>query len=134
MRAFGNPTSLKEETRDTWGWVCLGQIGQDLRLGLRMRKNPGFTSTVILTLGLGIGMNSANFTVANGFLLREPPVTDPPTVVMLFSGSLRNLLAVNAGFLQKGIIITDLDLFRRLNVPYAARVALFSILHLKAKS
>lgn len=83
-RTFGNPTFLKEETRKSWGWIWLEQIGQDLRLGLRMlRKNPGFTSTVILTLGLGIGMNSAIFTVANGFLLREPPVTDPPTVVMV---------------------------------------------------
>jgi len=57
---------------------------QDLRYGLRMlRKNPGFASTVILTLGLGIGLNSAIFTVASGFLLREPPVKDPPNVVML---------------------------------------------------
>jgi len=46
---------------------------QDLRYGLRvLRKNPGFASTVILTLGLGIGLNSAIFTVASGFLLREP--------------------------------------------------------------
>jgi len=57
---------------------------QDLRYGLRvLRKNPGFASTVILTLGLGIGLNSAIFTVASGFLLREPPVKDPPNVVML---------------------------------------------------
>ena len=42
---------------------------------------------------------------------------------LLFSGSLRNLLAVDAGFLQKGVVIADLDLFRRLNVPYAGRVA-----------
>jgi putative ABC transport system permease protein len=42
---------------------------------------------------------------------------------LLFSSSLRNLLAVDAGFLQKGVLITDLDLFRRLNVPYAGRVA-----------
>src|SRR5215469_3571574 len=42
---------------------------------------------------------------------------------LLFSGSLRNLLAVDAGFLQKGAVIADLDLFRRLNVPYAGRVA-----------
>jgi len=42
---------------------------------------------------------------------------------LLFSGSLRNLLAVDTGFSEKGVVITDLDLFRRLNVPYAARVA-----------
>ncbi|HVH72215.1 MAG TPA: ABC transporter permease, partial [Candidatus Dormibacteraeota bacterium] len=42
---------------------------------------------------------------------------------LLFPGSLRNLLAVDAGFLQKGVVVTDVDLFRRLNVPYAERVA-----------
>jgi putative ABC transport system permease protein len=42
---------------------------------------------------------------------------------LLFSSSLRNLLAVDTGFLQKGVLVTDLDLFRRLNVPYAGRVA-----------
>ena len=53
-------------------------------MGLRMlRKNPGFSCTVILTLGLGIGMNSAIFTVANGFLLREPSIRDPHSVVMV---------------------------------------------------
>jgi putative ABC transport system permease protein len=60
------------------------RLWQDFRYGLRMlRKNPGFAFTVILTLGLGIGLNSAIFTLANGFLLRDPPIKDPSNVVMV---------------------------------------------------
>src|SRR5437763_12833650 len=74
----------KEKCRDARRVNWIQDFMQDLRYGLRMlRKNPGFASTVILTLGLGIGMNSAIFTVTNGFLLREPPITDPSSVVMV---------------------------------------------------
>src|SRR5437763_5870059 len=74
----------KEKCRDARRVNWIQDFLQDLRYGLRiLRKNPGFASTVILTLGLGIGMNSAIFTVTNGFLLREPPITDPSSVVMV---------------------------------------------------
>jgi predicted permease len=81
---FGGIERAKEECRDARGVNVIESLIQDLRYGLRMlRKNPGFASTVILTLGLGIGLNSAIFTVASGFLLRVPPVKDPLNVVML---------------------------------------------------
>src|SRR5437870_3898323 len=81
---FGGLERAKEECRDARGVNFIESLIQDLRYGLGMLcKNPGFASTVILTLGLGIGLNSAIFTVASGFLLREPPVKDPPNVVML---------------------------------------------------
>ena len=84
MRTFGNPTFLKEETRGTWGWLWLEQIGQDFRYGARMlRKSPGFTAVAILTLALGIGANTAIFSLIDVILLRPLPVRDSDRVVLL---------------------------------------------------
>jgi predicted permease len=81
---FGNVTLVKEVTRDMWGFLWFETLLQDLRYGLRMlRKNPGFSLTVIVTLGLAIGLNAAIFSVVSGLLLREPPVRDPENVVMI---------------------------------------------------
>src|SRR3989454_10692412 len=56
---------------------------QDLRFGARMlRKSPGVTLTVVITLGLGIGLNSAIFSMVSGVLFREPPVQHPDRVVV----------------------------------------------------
>src|SRR5207248_9715092 len=74
MRTFGNPTCLKEETWDTWGWLWLEQIRQDLRYGLRMlSKNSGFTVVAALTLALGIGATTAIFSVIYGVLVSPYP-------------------------------------------------------------
>ena len=59
---------------------------QDLKFGLRMlAKNPGFTAVAVLTLALGIGANTAIFSVVSGVLLRKPPVRDPDRVMMILS-------------------------------------------------
>ena len=84
QRAFGNPTFLKEKTRDTWGWRWLENFYEDLRYGLRMlRKNPGFTATAVLSLALGIGANTAIFSLMDALMLRWLPVRDPQNLVLL---------------------------------------------------
>jgi putative ABC transport system permease protein len=83
-RVFGNSTLLKEEARDSWGWISLEQIGQDLRYGIRiLRKSPGFTSVAVLTLALGIGANTAIFELVNAIRYRTIPVKDPSQLAIV---------------------------------------------------
>ncbi len=83
-RKFGNVTLLKEKSKDMWGWNWLNDLAKDLRYTARMmRSNLLFTLIVIVTLALGIGANTAIFSVVNAVLYRNLPVHDPKQIEYL---------------------------------------------------
>jgi predicted permease len=83
-RRFGNPTYLSEESGNMWRIQPVETIAQDIRYALRfLRRSPVFTTVAILSLALGIGANSAVFTLINALVVRPLPVRDPGQLVLL---------------------------------------------------
>jgi len=98
-QVFGNVTLIEEESREVWQWPRIESIFRDARFALRqLTRNPGFTATVVLTLALAIGANTAIFSVVNALLLKSLPYANPERLATLYlrtssgsSGEPRNI-------------------------------------------
>ncbi len=90
LRQFGNRTAVLDASSAAWGWGSWERLYQDLRLGTRtLRKTPGFAAMAILTLAVGLGINTAIFSVVNTVMIRSLPFAEPNRLVSLWEESVR---------------------------------------------
>jgi putative ABC transport system permease protein len=84
-RRFGNRTQIAEQSGETWAFNWLDHLAEDLLFAARtLRKSPAFTVVAVATIALGIGLNTAVFSVVNAVMLRDLPVADAGRLVSLW--------------------------------------------------
>ena len=85
LRAFGNPTLIREQTRAVWSWSMIESLLRDLKIGLRtLLRTPGFSLIAVLVMALCIGATTSLFTVVRSVLLKPLPFRDPDQLVMIY--------------------------------------------------
>jgi predicted permease len=99
-RSFGNPALVKEDLRDQWTFRAVENLWRDLRYAARMLlRSPGFTLVAVLSLAIGIGANTAIFSVVDVILLKSLPVSDPEELrVLLWTGEPRIPFHSSSGY------------------------------------
>src|SRR5712671_5844274 len=86
-RQFGNAMNLRERGSQAWGWEWIEHFMQDVNYGVRgMLRSPGTTLVALLSLALGIGANTAIFSLTDAVMLKSLPVKDPAGLVLFGSG------------------------------------------------
>jgi predicted permease len=103
LRSFGNPVVLREQARESWSWNWAEALGRDIRIATRtLLRSPGFATTAIVVMALGIGANVALFTLVRSVLLRPLPFANANQLVGIFEakadGSDRDNIAAGGCF------------------------------------
>jgi macrolide transport system ATP-binding/permease protein len=103
---FGNTTLMKEASRETWSFAAIETFFKDLRYAMRMlRRSPAFTVVAVLSLALGIGANTAIFSLIDTLMLKSLPVPQPEQLVELLT--VRGTSRFNAFSYQAYLAIRD---------------------------
>src|ERR1700677_2213455 len=88
LRAFGNPTVIREHTRAVWSWNAMENLLRDLKIGVRtLFRSPGFSIIAVLVMALCIGATTSLFTVMRSVLLKPLPFRDPGRLITIYEHS-----------------------------------------------
>lgn len=120
QRQFGNQTLLREVSREMWRFKWLETVWQDLRYGVRMlTKKPAYSAIAVLTLALGIGANTAIFSVVNAVLLKPLPFAAPDELMALGQNDSQNRVGLsNFSFRNFADLQDQIQAFERLAAYY----------------
>jgi predicted permease len=126
-RAFGNVGLVKDDSRDTWIYRWIDDLGKDIRFGIRMLlKNRGFSAIAVLSLALGFGLNTTIFTVVNAVLLNPLPVRDVSRLVQLDTVDAKTKFT-QQNFAKIGMSFPNFQDYRRQNEVFTDLAAWFNL-------